>query len=190
MTKTIAHVNLEYRDSLSVRGYSVQIDLHDDGTVRGYTIYQRVIGGAAQAGVELKCTFNAKDAIRTGKMEGLAAKIASEANRIIDKRVKNGYKPVGNIAIDPVVIIRALYNECRVDANANTSEGERNACKDEGITDVEVVGMVMGVAKIAKVISLGAYEMLGELHNPKRTALRVGDVVKAKSFGDKWQLVC
>ena len=189
MSKVIAQVNLEFSDLQSVRSYSVQIYLHTDGMVRGGTMYQRVIGGASQAGVELKCSFNAFDAIQKLKMEGLVAKITHEANQIIEKKIKAGYRVIGGKVIDPVSIIKMLYNESRSKADGMANQQPNDtAQKDEGFI-VEVVGMVEAVTKIAKVLSDFSYDVIGEMKIPSRISIKIGDNVKVKQSGSTWHLV-
>lgn len=188
MPKIIAHASLVNTDNASTRTYNVHIYLHSDGTVRGSTVFQRKLGGSAMPGVELKCTFNANDAIRDRLLEGWAAKIAHEANRIIDKKIKAGFGFRAGSSIHPVEIIKTLLQECKVRAEEVSSVDKGHTGKDESIS-VEIIGMISGVAKIATVLPDFSYNVIGEIKIASRISVKIGDFVKVQRMGDAWQLV-
>lgn len=59
---------------------------------------------------------------------------------------------------------------------------------DEGFI-VEVVAMVQGVAKIAKVLSDFSYDVVGVMKIPSSLGIKIGDNVKVKQSDSMWQLV-
>ncbi|WP_158626518.1 hypothetical protein, partial [Corallococcus sp. AB049A] len=130
----------------------------------------------AMPGVELKCSFNAIDAVRDGTTEGLAAKIVNEANQIIEKKIRAGFRVKAGSVINPVDIIKTLYKECKGRAEDVSQVDKGNTGKDESIS-VEIIGMISGVAKIARVLSDFSYNVIGEIKIPSRISVRIGDVI-------------
>jgi hypothetical protein len=187
MNKVIANASMINSSGSAAYSYSIYIYLSDDGLVRGSTIFQRQLGGAASAGVELKCTFNAFDAIENLTMENLCAKIANEANKIIEKKKNAGYSVLADKYFDPVTLIKAIYEAHRAFVASKKSEPvEDVAVMHES---AEVIGMVAGVATIAKVMSDFSYKVLGVLDKHSKTAIKIGDVVQVKKSGGSYQLV-
>lgn len=187
MYKVIASASLVNTNGSEERSYSIYIHLSADGTVRGSTVFQRMAGGARTAGLELKCTFNAFEAIKNLKMENLCAKIANEANKILESKKKAGYEVVGATYFNPVDIIKAIYEAHRAFVASNKSEQEEDVADMH--ESAEVIGMVAGVATIAKLMGDFSYTVLGVIDKPSKTAIKIGDLVKVKKSGGSYQLV-
>lgn len=187
----IAFISLTNRTGFFVSKYTVEICVQPNGTVRGYTVFQKTIGGSAVPGVELKCCFNVSTAIQNGTLEQIVEKLTNEANSIISKKMAKGYQPVGKNSFKPSEIC-ALLKECQVSENPTIQiPSPPNGIiqsQPKGIP-VEVIGMEMGVAKVAKVLPDLNYEVLGVIANAAGKLIRIGDCLMVQWSGEQLVLV-
>lgn len=182
----LSWISLEKRDGNKVLSYDVQVLLDDKGNVYGNTFYKKSAVGKVIPGAPIETQFNAIEVNESRQLESHAAKVSHEANAIIDKLRKKGYRVTGVPDVNPVSIIRQLIEHCK---KAQAVKEQDSKPEPKGKISAEVVGMVAGVATVAKVLEDFSYQLLGELDNPLRKANRVGDMVKVKASDGKWLLV-
>ena len=186
MTGVIEQVTLECTTGSSNKFYNVNIILDIDGIVTVGTWFGP-IGKAGQRGVVGGFSFNAKECISNRTIDNSAAKIAAEANKLINSKIKKGYEVTGNkTSIDPVDLIKQLHS--RFPAVVKEAAQQPKAPVD-GAFEVEIISISASVIRVAKVRADYSYEVLGEAINPNRREVRTGDIVRVTKKGELLALI-
>lgn len=186
MAKILQNVRLTCTKGSSNKFYNVEIVLGDGGLLVMQSTYG-AIGQSGKSGVGGSFSIDVKEAIRNRTIDNNVSKLAAEANKQVQSKVKKGYDVVsGNTRIDPVDVIKAIHKLFPDDVNAATQQPKAPVA---GAFDVEIIGISMGVISVAKVLEDFNYDVLGEAKNPKKRSVKTGDVVSVLSVNNQLELV-
>ena len=186
MSEIISSIKLVCQNGSSNKFYNVQLVLENDQL--SMRSEYGAIGSSPKNGVGGSFIIDMKAAVdNPSKLTNGVNKLVNEGNALAQTKIKKGYEVVtgqSRMSLqDVMAALDAIY-----DITSKVEEAQVKASGVEMI-DVEVVGMVAGVAKVAKVLADYSYEVLGEVVNPKKKAVRVGDVVKVHDQNGRWILV-
>ena len=201
MSRTIIQsVIVECKSSHSNKFYEVVLVVWNN--VLMLETYYGAIGARPKQGVNGSFTIDVITSIKANIFESQVCVMLSEANKILSSKLKKGY--TGRVtSFDRIQVLNRVYANWQnnpivnilVGTNSNnlsdfasnklsdfaTSESNiqktQLAASAQASIEVEVVGMVGGVIKIAKVTADYRYETLGEALNPSNKSVRIGDVV-------------
>lgn len=186
MSKIISSIKLVCQQGSSNKFYNVQIVL--DGDQLSMRSEYGAIGSSPKNGVGGSLVIDMKRAAdNPSKLTNGVNKLVNEGNSLAQTKIKKGYKvTTGQSRMSVQDVMAALDDIYDISASGAKQSTQQAPV---GSVEVEVVGIISGVAKVAKVLADFNYEVLGEAHNPSKKAIRIGDVVKVHQQNGHWILV-
>lgn len=186
MSKIISSIKLVCQQGASNKFYNVQIVL--DGDQLSMRSEYGAIGSSPKNGVGGSFVIDMKVAAdNPSKLTNGVNKLVNEGNSLAQTKIKKGYEVVtgqSRMSVqDVIAALDTIYDISAALAKQNAPQAPA------GSVEVEVVGIIAGVAKVAKVLADFNYEVLGEACNPSKKAIRIGDVVKVHQQNGHWILV-
>jgi predicted DNA-binding WGR domain protein len=186
MSQALQKVELECTKGSSNKFYHVEIVL-DAGDMVTFRSWYGPIGKNGQPGVSGSFVCDAREAIKSRTIDNHIAKLCAEANKLIQGKAKKGYNSVGPLSsINPATLITQLHSRFPDAVNATTQQPKAPVA---GAFEVEIIGISMGVIRVAKVLEDFNYDVLGDAKNPKQRSVKTGDVVSVISRNNQMELV-
>lgn len=179
----IAKVKMTLQNRSSNKYYDVIFYLKDNGQLVLNSEYGR-IGTSPKNGVAGTFSIDAAQEIQNGKIGALLQKLVLEADVIVQTKLNKGYSANGKKSFD----VSAMRNSLERILNVSTPAAAPKQAKQPSfaVIQVEVVDMVCGVPKVAKVLADFNYELLGDALNPTGKTVRVGDIIDVYSKNNRW----
>lgn len=197
MSRTIIQsVTVECKSSHSNKFYEVVLVVWNNVLV--LETYYGAIGTRPKQGVNGSFTIDVLTSIKANIFETQVGVMLSEANKILSSKIKKGY--TGSVtSFDRVRVLNGVYAQWKGSTNSlklsdleapeSSIQETQNPTPAKTVIEVEVVGMVGGVIRIAKFTADYRYEALGEALNPSKNSVRIGDVVNVVQQSGGFALV-
>lgn len=176
----VQEVSLECTRGNSNKFYTFRFYVDIDNNIY-ITSWFGPIGKTGQVGASGKVKFDVRQSILNNTLERDCQKLAAEANKLIQGKLKKNYEVVdGEYPVDAAALVKKLKNGF---ADAVVEAGKQpSAISNDEIT-VEVVGISGGAIQVAEILDGFNYNMLGIASNPNRRNVRVGDAVRVTRSG-------
>jgi hypothetical protein len=176
----IHEIELECTKGSSNKFYNYRFNVDIDNCIY-ITSWFGPIGSSGQVGASGKIKFDVCDSILNNTLERDCEKLASEANKLIQGKIKKNYEVVaGEYPVKATALVTKLKQHF---AETVVKAGQQPAAISNDEITVEVVGISGGAIQVAEILDGFNYNMLGIASNPNRRNVRVGDDVRVTRSG-------